>query len=74
MVLLRGESLEKVYFDFLSIIIFILCLDKKKNINQSRVVTCRRDPQIVQKFTKKESLFKNFKDWILSFWWNLPII
>ena len=29
MVLLRGESLEKVYFNFFSIIIFILFLDKK---------------------------------------------
>ena len=72
MVLFKGESLEKVYFDFLSIII-IFFLDKKIYINQSRVATCCRDPQIVQGFTKKESLFRNFKNWILNFWWDLPI-
>ena len=58
---------QKVYFDFLIIISFFFL---KKYIyiyiyiyiNQSRVATCRGDPQIVQGFTKKEFLFKNFKD------------
>ena len=54
MVLSKEESLEKVYFDFLSILFFQI----KKYISTNR----RSSHVVVQRFTKKESLFKNFKD------------
>ena len=60
MVLPKKKSLEKVYFGFLSIIFFLFQI--KKYINQSRIATYRGDPRIVQGFTKKEFLFRNFKD------------
>ena len=53
------ESLEKMFFDFLIIIFFSA---KKRNINQSRTVTCCGDPQIMQRLTKKKSLFRNFNN------------
>ena len=41
---------------------------KKKKMTIHGPPHSRGDPQIVQGFTKKKSLFMNFKDWILSFW------
>ena len=58
MVLPLGKFLEKVYFDFLNIIFFQI---KKYQPIADRHISWR-SPQIVQRFTKKESLFRDIKD------------
>jgi len=62
MVLSKEESLEKVYFDFLSIVIIFSFLDKKNKYQPIAGRHMSSGPAVVQGFTKKESLFRNFMD------------